>query len=152
MCEAMWLWLFYKRGCSKFILRFKFHSASMEESFSKQDVRTIMKFLFLQGKRPPEIHRELEGVFKNNAASEQTVRKWFRLFQEGWTTANAQEDHRRSQVQRWSSKWNCCWPKIDDRPARSWQRGLTSRLEASTQFCTVIWTSRRNSASGCPDF
>ena len=91
MCEALWLWLFYKRGCSEFILRFKFHSASMEESFSKQDVRTIMKFLFLQGKRPPEIPRELERVFKNNAASEQTVRKWFRLFQEGWTSVEDNE-------------------------------------------------------------
>lgn len=65
----------------------------MEESFSKQDVRTVMKFLFLQGKRPPEMHRELEGVFKDNAPSEQTVRKWFRLFQEGRTSV---EDNERS--------------------------------------------------------
>ena len=65
----------------------------MEKSFSKQDVRTIMKFLFLQGKRSPKIHGELEGVLKNNAPSEQTVQKWFRLFQEGRTSV---EDNERS--------------------------------------------------------
>ena len=35
-----------------------------------------------------------------------------------WKTTNAQEDHRRPQVQRLSSKWKCCWSKIDDRPCK----------------------------------
>lgn len=52
-----------------------------------------MKFLFLQNKRPPQIHRELQEVLKDQAPSEPTVRKWFRLFQEGRTSV---EDDQRS--------------------------------------------------------
>ena len=52
-----------------------------------------MKFLFLQGKWPSEIHREPERVLENNGPSEQTVQRWFRLFQEGRTSV---EDNERS--------------------------------------------------------
>ena len=86
----MWSGPFYQKRCSAFKLRIQLHMASIEESFSKQDIRMIMKFLFLQGKRPPEIYKELEGVFKNNSPSEQTVGKWFRLFEEGRASV---EDH-----------------------------------------------------------
>ena len=69
-----------------------------------------------------------------------------------WRTTNVREDHWRQQVLRKSRKWKCCWPKIDDRPAKIWQRRLTSRSEASSPFFTVILTNRRSSASGSPDF
>lgn len=60
-------------------------SLSMESSFSKHDMRKITKFLILKSKRPPEIYKEVSGLFKSNTASGQTVRKWLRLFQEGKT-------------------------------------------------------------------
>uniref|UniRef100_A0A1I8JKM9 HTH_48 domain-containing protein n=1 Tax=Macrostomum lignano TaxID=282301 RepID=A0A1I8JKM9_9PLAT len=56
---------------------------AMAESFSKQDVRSLMKFQFLQGKKPPDMFRELQQVLGNCAPTEQTVRKWYRLFAEG---------------------------------------------------------------------
>ena len=52
-----------------------------------------MKFLFLQGKRPPQMHQELVAVFRDKTPSEPTIRKWFRLFQEGRTSV---EDNERS--------------------------------------------------------
>ncbi|PAA54417.1 hypothetical protein BOX15_Mlig004941g5 [Macrostomum lignano] len=55
----------------------------MAESFSKQDVRSLMKFQFLQGKKPPDMFRELQQVLGKCAPTEQTVRKWYRLFAEG---------------------------------------------------------------------
>ena len=65
---------------------------AIRESFSKQDIRTVMKFQFLQGKKPPEMGKELQEVFGHTAPSEPTVRKWFRLFEEGRTSV--QDDER----------------------------------------------------------
>uniref|UniRef100_A0A1I8J415 HTH_48 domain-containing protein n=1 Tax=Macrostomum lignano TaxID=282301 RepID=A0A1I8J415_9PLAT len=42
-----------------------------------------MKFPFLQGKKPPDMFRELQQVLGNCAPTEQTFRKWYRLFAEG---------------------------------------------------------------------
>ena len=108
----------------------------MEESFSKQAVRTIMKFLFLQGKRPLEIHRELEGVFKNHGPSEQTVRKGFWLFQEGRTSV---EDNERSgrPSEVWSPEMVKCLSGqvelllAEDR--RQTCKELTERADVSTE-------------------
>ena len=52
-----------------------------------------MKFQFLQGKKPPEMSKELHQVFHDTAPSEPTVRKWFGLFAEGRTSV---EDDERS--------------------------------------------------------
>ena len=65
----------------------------MQNSFTKTDIRTIMKFQFLQGKKPPEMGTELQKVFGESAPSEPTVRKWYKLFLEGRTSV---EDDERS--------------------------------------------------------
>ena len=50
-----------------------------------------MKFQFLQGKKPPEMNKELRKVFGNTAPPEPTVRKWYRLFEEGRTSVEDDE-------------------------------------------------------------
>lgn len=53
------------------------------ESFTKEDIRTVMKFQFLQGKTPPEMSRGLQQVFNESAPSDRAVRRWFEHFEDG---------------------------------------------------------------------
>lgn len=52
-------------------------------SFSRYDVRNIIKFSLLSGKAAPQIHQELTEVLGDDAPSIQTVRKWIREIQDG---------------------------------------------------------------------
>ena len=56
---------------------------SNNQTFSRYDIRVIIKFSVLLGKDPPEIYDELSMVLGENAPSIQTVRKWVKAVAEG---------------------------------------------------------------------
>uniref|UniRef100_A0A1I8GNL1 G_PROTEIN_RECEP_F3_4 domain-containing protein n=1 Tax=Macrostomum lignano TaxID=282301 RepID=A0A1I8GNL1_9PLAT len=78
-------------GCNPSTQPFATMAAS--SSFSRYDVRSIIKFSVLPGKSTPEIHQELVRVLGEAAPSIQTVRKWVREIQEG---RDCMEDKERS--------------------------------------------------------
>ena len=47
-----------------------------------------MKFLFLLGKSPAEVHQDLEQGLQKHAPSYETVRRWMRRFREGRTSTD----------------------------------------------------------------
>ena len=55
----------------------------LAESFTREDIRTIVKFHVLLNKSAADIHALLAAALGNNASSVQTVRHWHRHFQEG---------------------------------------------------------------------
>jgi histone-lysine N-methyltransferase SETMAR len=55
----------------------------LRKSFSRQDIRLVIKFEMLLDKRPPEIHGLLLHALGDQCPSIQTVRHWFREFAEG---------------------------------------------------------------------
>ena len=55
----------------------------MQESFSRSDIRTVIKFHVLLGHSAPEIHHLLLEVLEDCAPSVQTVRKWIAAVKEG---------------------------------------------------------------------
>jgi histone-lysine N-methyltransferase SETMAR len=56
---------------------------SSKASFTRYDIRTIIKFLSLLGKPALEIHQMLVAALGECAPSIQTVRKWMRMISEG---------------------------------------------------------------------
>ena len=64
----------------------------LRSTFSRQDIRSIIKYEMLLDKKPPEIHRLLEQALGDETPSIQTVRHWFREFSEGKT--NVEDDPR----------------------------------------------------------
>lgn len=64
-----------------------------ETTFSKYDMRVIIKFLSLSGKRAPEIHDDMKKVCGGSTPSIQTVRKWVASVSQG---RNDMEDDARS--------------------------------------------------------
>ena len=57
--------------------------SEMQKSFSRSDIRTIIKFHTLLGHSAPEIHRLLHEALGDCAPSVQTVRKWIAVIKEG---------------------------------------------------------------------
>lgn len=54
-----------------------------QQSFSKYDIRILIKFFALSEKRPPEIHQILCDTLGTYAPSIQSVRKWVASFKAG---------------------------------------------------------------------
>ena len=57
--------------------------SAAQESFSKTDIRQLIKFHVLLQKSPIETHAILEEGLGSNCPSYETVRKWHRLFNAG---------------------------------------------------------------------
>lgn len=74
-----------------------------QQSFSRYDIRVIIKFLALSAKRPPEIHQMLQDSLGESAPSIQTVRKWVANLEGG---RNELEDEQRSGRPRTSNTEN----------------------------------------------
>ena len=55
----------------------------MQATFSRFDIRTVIKFFCLLGKEPPEVHGSLVEALGAFAPSIQTVRKWVAAIKEG---------------------------------------------------------------------
>lgn len=55
----------------------------MQQSFSRSDIRTIIKFNVLLGHSAIEIHRLLEQALADSSPSVQTVRKWVAAVKDG---------------------------------------------------------------------
>ena len=55
----------------------------MKESFSRYDIRIVIKFSILLGKSALEIHTDLLTAIGDHAPSIQTIRKWIRSIVEG---------------------------------------------------------------------
>jgi histone-lysine N-methyltransferase SETMAR len=56
-----------------------------ESDFSKEEQRTVVRFLWLQGKTGPQIHNELKGVLGERAMSLRSVYEWVSHFKSGRT-------------------------------------------------------------------
>lgn len=56
---------------------------AVRASFSRRDVRVIIKFFVLLNKEPPEIHGLLQEGLQNHCPSIQTVRKWVSAIRDG---------------------------------------------------------------------
>ena len=54
-----------------------------QQSFSRTDIRVVIKYSMLLDKPPMEIHADLVRALSDNAPSVQTVRKWVAAFQQG---------------------------------------------------------------------
>ena len=57
----------------------------LRRSFSREEIRTVIKFQVLLGKEPPAIHQELVEALAGYAPSIQTVRHWVNFFRGGDT-------------------------------------------------------------------
>ena len=55
----------------------------LARSFTKLDVRTIMKYLVLEGKNPQQIHKELSEHINDVCVDIKTVKRWVNSFQLG---------------------------------------------------------------------
>ena len=69
-----------------------------QQSFSKYDIRVIIKFFALSEKRPPEIHQILCDTLGTSAPSIQTVRKWVASFEGG--RLDVEDEQRSGRPQR----------------------------------------------------
>lgn len=63
-------------------------SQNLRETFCQNDIRAVIKFLFLLGKSPAEVHNDLEKGLQEHAPSYETVRRWMRRFMEGRTSTD----------------------------------------------------------------
>ena len=52
-------------------------------TFSGEEIRVVIKFLWTQGKRPMEIIEEIKGSGGCGRVSRATVYKWVKRFEEG---------------------------------------------------------------------
>ena len=55
-------------------------------TMEKEQYRSVIRFLYLDGKTCKEIKVKLEGVYKDHASSMTTIRYWFNDFQPGRTS------------------------------------------------------------------
>jgi hypothetical protein len=56
------------------------------------EIRSVITFVNAKNVRPAEIYRQVCEVYGENAVSYGMVRRWCRMFSEGWT--NVQDDDR----------------------------------------------------------
>ena len=70
----------------------KMDVVKLKQSFTRYDVRTVIKFLLLLEKTPIEIHNNLLSALGDNSPTITTVRRWVKEIQEGRTNV---EDERR---------------------------------------------------------
>ena len=73
---------------SKFVVMDR---VTAQRSFSRTDIRVIIKYSMLLDKQPMEIHGDLDRALSDNAPSIQTVRKWAAAFQEGRENVDDEE-------------------------------------------------------------
>ena len=66
-----------------FIFQSKVNMAAPPEKFSVEEHRTIIKFLFLQGKGAKQIHDELSQTMGDSGPSYATVKRWVVNFKTG---------------------------------------------------------------------
>ena len=88
----------------------------MKDSFSKQDIRTVMKFFDLDGKTTTELNTSLRNVFGESTPAEGTVRKWYRYFKDGRTSV--EDEERSGRPVSASTDENIelvCWMLAEDR-------------------------------------
>jgi len=52
-------------------------------NFNNMETQTLIKFFFLQGKAPKEIHAILKEILGEHAPSYATVKNWVSLFKRG---------------------------------------------------------------------
>lgn len=62
-----------------------------QRSFSRTDIRVIIKYSMLLYKHPMEIVADLVRALSDNAPSIQTVRKWVVAFQQGRDNVDGEE-------------------------------------------------------------
>ena len=61
----------------------KMNVQEIKKSFSRYDIRIIIKFSILLGKSATDIHTDLLAAIGDRAPSIQTTRKWMRAISEG---------------------------------------------------------------------
>jgi len=57
--------------------------------FNNKDMRAVIKFLFVQGKTPKEIHAILNEPLGEHASSYATVKNWVAQFKRDFSTCDA---------------------------------------------------------------
>jgi len=70
-------------NCKSFIVRLKESMSGDARDFNNVEVRAVIKFLFLKGKTPKEIHAILTETLGEHAPSYATVKNWAAQFKRG---------------------------------------------------------------------
>ena len=72
------------RIASLFLLkRLKGRTSGDARDFNNMETRTVIRFFFLQGKTPKEIHATLKETLGEHAPSYATVKNWISQFKRG---------------------------------------------------------------------
>ena len=78
-----------------FIFRSKVNVVAPPEKFNVEEHRTIIKFLFLQGKGAKQIHDEMSQTMGDSGPSYATVKHWVVNFKTGHFSVESEKPSRR---------------------------------------------------------
>ena len=97
------------RHCSNIWVCLHIWNTSLIENPAYCEIRSVIRYLSAKGLKAVEIHHKICEVYGQNIMSDGMVRKWVRVFKDGWKNVHDEERSRgpsvisRKSMKKW--KW-----------------------------------------------